>query len=110
MGAVFPSASERAMRTSITLPFSACMQMSAPFLAVRESALKMVASSTMRRVLRSEVHDIDGHAGDFRHGDGAVHGFRFGARRARERVVNGRGLSVGERACDEDIDHAAVFD
>jgi len=31
-GAVFPSASARAISTSITLPFSACMQMSAPFL------------------------------------------------------------------------------
>ena len=33
--------------TSITLPFSACMQMSAPFFAVCDRALKMVASSTM---------------------------------------------------------------
>ena len=36
------------MITSMTLPFSACMQMSAPFFAVCESALKIVASSTIR--------------------------------------------------------------
>ncbi len=47
MGAVFPSASARWMMTSITPPFSACMQMSAPFFEVCESARKMVASSTM---------------------------------------------------------------
>jgi hypothetical protein len=48
IGAVLPSASARAISTSITLPFSACMQMSAPFFAVCESALKMVPSSTIR--------------------------------------------------------------
>ena len=47
MGAVLPSASACRTITSITLPFSACMQMSAPFFAVCCSARKIVASSTI---------------------------------------------------------------
>ena len=46
-GAVFFAASARFTSTSITPPFSACMQMRPPFSAVRDSALKMEASSTM---------------------------------------------------------------
>src|SRR5437763_1751389 len=37
MGAVFPSARARSTMTSITLPFSACLQMSAPFFVVCRS-------------------------------------------------------------------------
>ena len=47
-GGRLPFRKARATITSITLPFSACMQMSAPFFEVWESALKMVASSTIR--------------------------------------------------------------
>jgi dihydropyrimidinase len=46
-GAVLPSASARCTRTSITPPFSACMQIVPPFLPVRSSALKMLPSSDM---------------------------------------------------------------
>ena len=63
----------------------------------------------VERVFRREVHDVDRHAGDLRHGDGAVHGLGLGARRARERVIDGRGLSLGQRARDDHVDHAAVF-
>jgi len=35
-------------KTSITPPFSACMEMSAPISALRTSALKIAASSTMK--------------------------------------------------------------
>ncbi len=36
----------------------------------------------IQRVFRGEVHDVHRRAGDLRHGDGAMHGFRFGARAA----------------------------
>ena len=52
----------------------------------------------VERVFRREVHDVDRRAGDFRHGDGAMHGFGFGARGAGERVIDGRGLAFGQRA------------
>ena len=55
------------------------------------------------------MDDVDRRAGDLRHGDGAVHGFGFGARRTRERVVDGRGLAFGEGAGDDHVDDAAVF-
>ncbi len=60
-------------------------------------------------VFAGEVHDVDRGAGDLRHGDGAVHGFGFGARRTGEGVIDGRGLTLGEGASDDDVDDAAVF-
>ena len=47
-GVVFFAASAFFTRTSMTPPFSACMQMSPPFSPVRTSALKIDASSTMK--------------------------------------------------------------
>ena len=47
LGAVLPSASAFFTSTSMTPPFSACMQMVPPFFPVRSSALKMLASSSM---------------------------------------------------------------
>ncbi len=49
LGAVWPLRSASATRVSITPPFSACMQISPPFSRVRLRALKIVASSTIRR-------------------------------------------------------------
>ena len=47
-GSVCFAASARFTRTSMTPPFSACMQMSPPFSAVCESALKIEPSSTWK--------------------------------------------------------------
>ena len=47
-GAVLPSASAFFTSTSMTPPFSACMQMVPPFFPVLSSALKMLASSSMK--------------------------------------------------------------
>ena len=47
-GPVLPSASAFFTSTSITPPFSACMQMVPPFWPVRSSARKMLASSSMK--------------------------------------------------------------
>src|SRR5579871_1311096 len=63
----------------------------------------------VERVFGREVHDVDGGAGDLGHGDGAVYGLGFGARRTGEGVIDGRGLAFGEGAGDDDVDHAAVF-
>jgi len=47
-GAVLPSASAFFTSTSMTPPFSACMQIVPPFLPVRSMARKMLASSSMK--------------------------------------------------------------
>ncbi len=47
-GEVLPSRMALAMSTSMTEPFSACIQMVPPFSLVRISARKMVASSDMK--------------------------------------------------------------
>ena len=63
----------------------------------------------VERVLAGEMHDVDGHARHLRHGDGAMHGFSLGLRGPREGVVDGRGLSLGQRLLHDDIDDRAIF-
>ena len=55
------------------------------------------------------MDDVDRHAGHLRHGDGAMHGFGFGSRGARERVVDGRGLALGQRLLHDDVDDGAIL-
>ena len=55
------------------------------------------------------MHDINGNAGHFSQGDGAMHSFGFGQRGARERVMDGCGFAFGQRLPHDDIDHAAVL-
>ena len=38
-----------------------------------------------------------------------MHSFGFSQRGARERVIDGRGLALGQRLAHDDVDHAAVF-
>ena len=63
----------------------------------------------VERVFAGEMHDVDGHAGHLRHGDGAMHRLGLGARRPRERVIDGRGLALGQRLLHDDVDDRAVL-
>ena len=56
-----------------------------------------------------EVDDVDGGAGHFGEGDGAVGGFGFGLGGAGEGVVVGSGVAGGEGFGDDDVDGGAVF-
>ena len=55
------------------------------------------------------MHDVHRRARHLGQGDGAMHGFGFGRGGTRERVIDGRGLALGQRALDDHVDHAAVF-
>ncbi len=55
------------------------------------------------------MHDVDGNARHLSQRDGAMHGFGFGQRGARERVIDGRGFAFGQRLAHDDVDHAAVL-
>ena len=63
----------------------------------------------VQRVLAGEMHNIDRHAGHLRHGDGAMHGLSLGLRGPRERVIDGRGLALGQRLLHDHVDHRAVL-
>ena len=51
----------------------------------------------VQRVFAGEMHDVDGHAGHLRHGDGAMHGLSLGLRGPRECVIDGRRFALGQR-------------
>ena len=63
----------------------------------------------IQRILRRQMHDVDGNARNLSQRDGAMDRFRFSQRRASQRVMNWRGLAFGQRLAHDDVDHAAVL-
>ena len=63
----------------------------------------------IQRVFTGEMHDVDGHAGDLGHGDGAVDGLSLGARGTGKRVVDGRLLAFGQGLLHDHINYGPVF-
>ena len=55
------------------------------------------------------MDDVHRHSGHLRHGDGAMDGFGLGNGGSSERVIDGRGLALGESLLDDDIDDGAVL-
>ena len=82
-----------------------CGQVSANAGTPRSRASRTWFSASSRR----QMHDVNRRARHLRHGDGAMHGFGFGQRRARERVIDRRGLAFGQRLLHDHVDHAAVL-